>query len=113
MLFRSIVNITSLAAKTGGPLVGAHYAASKSGLVSLTKHLAQYAGKYGINVNAVAPGFIDTPMLKGVKFDLSVIPLRRLGTVADVANVVRFLTSKEAEYINGEIIDLDGGYFPD
>jgi len=109
----SIVNITSLAAKTGGPRVGVHYTVSKSGLVGLTKHLALYAGKYGIRVNAVSPGFIETEMLRDIKFDLSKVPLGRLGTPTDVAKLVHFLVSDESEYISGEIIDLDGGFFPD
>ena len=108
-----IINLTSLAAKTGGLLVGAHYSASKAGVTSLTKSLAKYAAKYGINVNAVSPGFIDTEMTKDFNYDVSTVPLGRLGTPADVAKVVRFLTSEDAKYITGEIIDVDGGIFPD
>ncbi|MBA7574493.1 3-oxoacyl-[acyl-carrier-protein] reductase FabG [subsurface metagenome] len=108
-----IINLTSLAAKTGGILVGAHYSASKAGVTSLTKSLAKYAAKYGINVNAVSPGFIDTEMTKDFGYDVSTVPLGRLGTPADVAKVVRFLTSEDAKYITGEIIDVDGGISPD
>lgn len=108
-----IVNLTSLAAKTGGILVGAHYSASKAGVTSLTKSLAKYAAKYGINVNAVSPGFIDTEMTKDFDYDVSTVPLGRLGTPADVAKVVRFLTSNDAKYITGEIIDIDGGILMD
>jgi len=108
-----IINLTSLAAKTGGILVGAHYSASKAGVTSLTKSLAKYAAKYGINVNAVSPGFIDTEMTKDFDYDVSTVPLGRLGTPADVAKVVRFLTSEDAKYITGEIIDVDGGISPD
>jgi len=108
-----IINLTSLAAKTGGILVGAHYSASKAGVTSLTKSLAKYAAKYGINVNAVSPGFIDTEMTKDFNYEISTVPLGRLGTPADVAKVVRFLTSEDAKYITGEIIDVDGGIFPD
>jgi len=108
-----IINLTSLAAKTGGLLVGAHYSASKAGVTSLTKSLAKYAAKYGINVNAVSPGFIDTEMTKDFNYEISTVPLGRLGTPADVAKVVRFLTSEDAKYITGEIIDVDGGIFPD
>jgi len=108
-----IINLTSLAAKTGGILVGAHYSASKAGVTSLTKSLAKYAAKYGINVNAVSPGFIDTEMTKDFNYNISAVPLGRLGTPADVAKVVRFLTSEDAKYITGEIIDVDGGISPD
>lgn len=104
-----IINLTSLAAKTGGMLVGAHYSASKAGVTSLTKSLAKHAAKYGINVNAVSPGFIDTEMTKDFNYEISTVPLGRLGTPADVAKVVRFLTSEDAKYITGEIIDVDGG----
>jgi len=108
-----IINLTSLAAKTGGILVGAHYSASKAGVTSLTKSLAKYAAKYGINVNAVSPGFIDTEMTKDFDYDISTVPLGRLGTPADVAKVVRFLTSNDAKYVTGEIIDVDGGVSTD
>jgi len=108
-----IINLTSLAAKTGGILVGAHYSASKAGVTSLTKSLAKYAAKYDINVNAVSPGFIDTEMTKDFSYDVSTVPLGRLGTPADVAKVVRFLTSEDAKYITGEIIDVDGGVSTD
>jgi len=108
-----IINLTSLAAKTGGMLVGAHYSASKAGVTSLTKSLAKYAAKYGINVNAVSPGFIDTEMTKDFNYDVNTVPLGRLGTPTDVAKVVRFLTSEDAKYITGEIIDVDGGVSTD
>lgn len=108
-----IINLTSLAAKTGGMLVGAHYSASKAGVTSLTKSLAKYAAKYGINVNAVSPGFINTEMTKDFNYDVNTVPLGRLGTPTDVAKVVRFLTSEDAKYITGEIIDVDGGVSTD
>jgi len=93
--------------------VGAHYSASKAGVTSITKSLAKYAAKYGINVNAVSPGFIDTEMTKDFNYDVRTVPLGRLGTPADIAKVVRFLTSEDAKYITGEIIDVDGGISPD
>jgi NAD(P)-dependent dehydrogenase (short-subunit alcohol dehydrogenase family) len=108
-----IINLTSIAAKTGGILVGAHYSASKAGVTALTKSLAKYAAKYGIKVNAVSPGFIDTEMTKDFPYDISTVPLGRLGTPKDVARVVRFLTSEDAKYIDGEIIDVDGGISSD
>lgn len=108
-----IINLTSIAAKTGGIFVGAHYSASKAGVTTLTKSLAKYAAKYGIKVNAVSPGFIDTEMTKDFPYDISTVPLGRLGTHMDVARVVKFLISEDAEYIHGEIIDVDGGISSD
>ena len=108
-----IINIASLAGKSGGILVGAHYSASKAGVISLTKSLAKYAAKDGITVNAVSPGLIDTEMTKGFPYNIEMIPLGRLGTPADVANVVKFLASKDAMYITGEIIDVNGGILMD
>lgn len=108
-----IVNLSSLAAKNGGVTVGAHYAASKAGITSLTKSLAKESGRYNINVNAVAPGLIDTKMTKDFDHDLSRVPLGRLGKPADVADVVKFLVSDDARYLTGEIIDIDGGILMD
>lgn len=104
-----IINLTSLAAKVGGILVGANYAASKAGVTALTKSIAKTAAQYGINVNAVSPGFIATDMTKEFDYDLSTVPLGRLGTAEDVADVIHFLTSDASRYLTGEIIDVDGG----
>ena len=111
-----IVNFSSLAARVGGIEVGSHYAASKAGLVGLTRTLAKEGGPHGINVNAVAPGIIATaPVMKqiaGREDDyIAQIPLRRLGQPQDVANVVLFLCSPLAAYITGLVIDINGGMY--
>lgn len=111
-----IINFSSLAARVGGIEVGAHYSASKAGLIGLTKTLAKEAGPHGINVNAVAPGIIYTPPVQkqigGREGDYeAMIPLRRLGTAKDVANVVLFLASPLSDYVTGVTVDINGGLF--
>lgn len=113
-----IVNIASLAAKVGGVFAGADYAASKAGVICLTKSLAKQLAPYGVNVNAVAPGVIETEMIrnwpKEVKDDfLKRIPLGRLGTPEEVAEVVVFLVSDGARYVTGATIDVNGGFLMD
>jgi 3-oxoacyl-[acyl-carrier protein] reductase len=113
-----IINIASSAGKTGGLLAGAHYSVSKAGLMCLAKQLARELGPHGITVNAVAPGRIDTPMIRiatdeeNEAFRLQT-PLRRLGTAEDVANAVLFLASEEASFVTGEIMDVNGGLLID
>lgn len=113
-----IISIASSAGKTGGKLAGAHYSVSKAGVICLAKQLARELGAYGITVNAVAPGRIDTPMIQVASseeneaFRLQT-PLGRLGTPADVANAVVFLASDEASFITGEIVDVNGGLLID
>ncbi|MGI6109838.1 MAG: 3-oxoacyl-[acyl-carrier-protein] reductase [Eubacteriaceae bacterium] len=92
----------------------ANYAASKAGIIGLTKSVAQELGSRGITANAVAPGFIQTPMTASMpektKNDiLGRIPAARFGTPEDVAAVVNFLASEEAGYVNGQVIEVDGG----
>ena len=112
----SIVCFSSLAARVGGIEVGMHYAASKAGLIGFTRTLAKEGGPYGITVNAVAPGIILTePVVKQVagheEAYTSTIPLRRLGTPEDVANVVLFLVSPLSSYITGVVVDVNGGMY--
>lgn len=108
-----IVNMASIVGLKGNP-GQANYAASKAGLVALTKTLAsEYAGR-NIVVNAIAPGFIQTPMTeklsdKTKEIILSRIALNRFGSVNDVAQLVAFLTSGNADYITGQVISVDGG----
>ena len=104
-----IVNVASISAKTGGVKSGAHYASAKAGVVSLTKSIAKKGAPYGINVNAVSPGVIETDMTKNVAYEISSIPLGRLGKAEEVAEVIYFLASDAARYITGEIVDVDGG----
>jgi len=90
-----------------------NYAASKAALVGMTKTLAREVGKRGITVNAVAPGFIETAMTASTDTAAIVerVPAARLGTAEDVAAVVRFLCSPAAGYVNGAVVQVDGGLF--
>ncbi|MGH8934004.1 MAG: 3-oxoacyl-ACP reductase FabG [Egibacteraceae bacterium] len=107
-----IVNVTSVVGLHGNP-GQANYAASKAGLVGLTKTLAREVGKRGITVNAVAPGFIETAMTAAIdtKDYLQRIPANRLGTPEEVAAVIGFLCSDAASYVNGVVVQVDGGLF--
>lgn len=108
-----IINISSIVGVTGNA-GQVNYSASKAGIIGMTKSLAKEIGSRGITVNAVAPGFIETEMTEvlGEKFKEEAkkgIPLKRLGTPKDVANVVGFLASEEGSYITGQVINVDGG----
>ena len=113
-----IVNITSIAGKVGGILTGAHYSASKAGVICLTKSLALRLAPYGINVNGVAAGPLKSQMTdtfppdKKAKLAQS-IPLGGFGEPQDMANAVLFLVSDKAKYITGEILDVNGGLLMD
>jgi len=111
----SIVNMSSINAQVAIPSIPA-YCASKGGVMQLTKSSALALANHGIRVNAVGPGSIDTAMLAGVNADpeamkkvMSRTPMQRIGTAAEVANVVAFLASDKASYISGETIYIDGG----
>ena len=107
-----IVNVTSVVGLHGNA-GQANYAASKAGLVGLTKTLAREVGKRGITVNAVAPGLIETAMTAEIELSdhLARVPAGRLGTADEVASVIAFLCSDAAAYVNGAVVQVDGGLF--
>lgn len=110
-----IVNMASVAALAG--FFGqANYAASKAGLIALTKVAARELARNGITVNAIAPGFIDTEMTKGMPEDVTKkfieqIPLGRFGTVEDIVGAALWLCSAHARYVTGQVIHVNGGFY--
>ncbi|MEW6679516.1 MAG: SDR family oxidoreductase, partial [bacterium] len=109
-----IINIASQAGTTGGFFIGAHYSASKGGIICLTKTFAKAGASFGIFVNTVSPGLVKTDMVKSfsgkIRKDLiGKIPLRRMANPEEIANVVTFLASDDASYITGANIPVNGG----
>jgi NAD(P)-dependent dehydrogenase (short-subunit alcohol dehydrogenase family) len=111
----AIINVSSIAGRNGGALGSIHYSSAKGGLITFTKGLAKELASYGIRVNAVSPGVIETPfhesfstseMMKGY---VAAIPLGRVGTPAEVARVIAFLASDAANFLVGETIEINGG----
>ncbi|MEA3560499.1 MAG: 3-oxoacyl-[acyl-carrier-protein] reductase [Candidatus Omnitrophota bacterium] len=108
-----IINIASIIGIIGNA-GQANYAASKAGVIGLTKSIARELGRRGINVNAIAPGFIETEMTAKLSGDarermLAQIPLARFGNTCDVANLALFLVSEDSVYLTGQVIQVDGG----
>jgi len=109
----NIVNVASVSA-ISGTAGQTNYSAAKGGMISFTKSLARELVPFGIRVNAVAPGLIETEMVKKMSKEmldqvLKITPLKRMGTPEEVAKVVTFLVSEEASYITGQVIRIDGG----
>ena len=111
----AIVNVVSIAGRTGGGPGAGAYSAAKGGLITLTKSIAKELAPYGVRVNAISPGVIDTPfhevfstpeMIRGF---VATIPLGRIGTPLECAKVIAFLASDAASYVVGETIEVNGG----
>jgi NAD(P)-dependent dehydrogenase (short-subunit alcohol dehydrogenase family) len=113
--FGRVINLSSTAGKSVSTLGGAHYTASKAGLLGLTRAAAKELGPFGITVNAVCPGLIDTELTRehATPEDLAAyarsFPIPRLGTAAEVADLICFLASEQAGYITGASLDINGG----
>ena len=110
-----IINIASVVGQAGAA-GQANYAASKGGMIAMTKALAQELGSRAITVNAIAPGYIETDMTKVLPEDvkariLAQVPLARIGQPEDIAHAVKFLASEEASYITGHVLAVNGGMY--
>jgi 3-oxoacyl-[acyl-carrier protein] reductase len=110
-----IINIASVVGQAGAA-GQANYAASKGGLIAMTKSLAQEMGSRGITVNAIAPGYIETDMTKVLPDDvksriLAQVPLARIGQPEDIAAAVKFLAGEESSYITGHVLAVNGGMY--
>jgi 3-oxoacyl-[acyl-carrier protein] reductase len=113
-----ILNMASLAGKVGGLAAGAHYSASKAGVICLTKSFARVLGPYGVTVNALAPGPVDTAMLQALPQDrkedmVKQCPLERFADTDDIAGAALFLLSDAARHITGTTLDINGGLLMD
>jgi 3-oxoacyl-[acyl-carrier protein] reductase len=111
-----IINLASLAGQQGGAVAGAHYAASKAGIVVLTKIVAQELAPHGVTVNAIAPAAMRTPVMDAMPADRleavrQRIPVGRFGEAEEVGALAAFLASDEAGYITGATLDVNGGLF--
>ena len=113
--YGKIINISSASGQAGN-IGQVNYAASKGGVIAITKTLAKELARYNINVNAVAPGFIRTPMTqtvpeKVVKYLIGQIPLKRMGEPIEIANAIAFLASDNSAYITGQVLSVNGGMY--
>ena len=115
----AIINVSSIAGRNGGALGSIHYSAAKGGVITFTKGLAKELAPFGVRVNAISPGVIDTPYHEEfstpemMKAYAGMIPLGRVGTPPEVGKVICFLASDAASYLAGETIEINGGMFMD
>ncbi len=114
--FGRIINLTSLAGQRGGAVAGAHYSASKAGIIALTKCFAQELAGDGVTVNAIAPAAIDGPMAQAMPREkvsamAATIPVKRLGDDREVAAAAIYLASDAAGFVTGTTLDINGGLF--
>jgi 3-oxoacyl-[acyl-carrier protein] reductase len=110
-----IINMSSVAGRAYCDIVAGHYAATKAGLIGLTRHWAGELGEHNVTVNAIAPGRISTPLLKAVPEEVNqavtrVTPLGRLGTPEEVADSCMFFASDQARFVTGQVMDVAGGW---
>ena len=115
----AVINVSSIAGRNGGALGSIHYSTAKGGLITFTKGLAKELAPFGVRVNAISPGVVDTKYHEQfsspemMKAYAGMIPLGRVGIPVEVANVVCFLASDGASYLVGETIEINGGMFMD
>lgn len=110
--YGKIISVSSISGRVGGIATGINYVTSKGGIIAMTKGLAKAAGPFGININAVAPGFVNTDMAKQfTHFKAEDVPLRRIAEPEDVADVIVFLASNMSRYITGCTLDVTGGVY--
>ncbi len=111
----AIINVASIAGRNGGAIGSIHYSTAKGGLITFTKGLAKELAPYGVRVNGISPGVVNTPFHEQfstpemMKAYVNMIPLGRVGTPAEVAKVVVFLASEDASFLVGETIEINGG----
>ncbi len=114
-VYGRVINVSSLAGRSVSTLGGAHYSASKAGLLGLTRAAAKELGRYGMTVNAVCPGLFDTELTRAnatserLRTLMQNFPVPRLGTPEELGELICFLASDAAAYINGASIDINGG----
>lgn len=105
----TVVCVASLAGRIGGVLAGAHYSASKGGILAMVRSVAKNEIKYGVRVNGVAPGPVDTPMIKDRGYTTDMFPIGRYAAPEEIARPILFLLGDDASYATGVVLDVNGG----
>lgn len=104
-----VVCVASVAGRVGGVLAGAHYAASKGGVLAMVRSVAKNEVKYGVRINAIAPGPVDTPMIEGRGYTPDMFPMSRFAQPQEIARPILFLLGSDASYATGVVLDVNGG----